>query len=47
MENGKVLYNNIDNLSDLEKEALDIHENKTKKELRNFFENHFLTKDEK
>ena len=41
MENGKVLYNNIDNLSDLEKEALDIHENKTKKELRNFFENHF------
>ena len=41
MENGNVLYNNIDSLSDLEKEALDIYENGTKRELRNFFENHF------
>ena len=24
MENGKILYNNIDSLSDLEKQALDI-----------------------
>jgi hypothetical protein len=41
MENGNVIYNNIDSLSDLEKEALDIYENGTKKELKNFFEKHF------
>lgn len=41
MENGNVIYNNIDSLSDLEKEALDIYENGTKRELKNFFENHF------
>lgn len=41
MENGNVIYNNIDSLSDLEKEALDIYENGTKRELRNFFEKHF------
>lgn len=41
MENGNIIYNNIDSLSDLEKEALDIYENGTKRELRNFFENHF------
>lgn len=35
MENGNVIYNDIDSLSDLEKEALDIYENGTKRELKN------------
>lgn len=41
MENGKILYNNIDSLSDLEKEALEIYENGTRSEFKDFFQKNF------
>ena len=41
MKDGKIIYNNLQSLNDIERKAIDIYENGTRKEFRNFFEENF------
>ena len=36
MKDGKIIYNNLQSLNDIERKAIDIYENGTRKEFRNF-----------
>ena len=41
MKDGKIIYNNLKSLNDIERKAIDIYENGTRKEFRDFFEENF------
>ena len=41
MKDGKIIYNNLQSLNDIERKAIDIYENGTRKEFRDFFEENF------
>lgn len=41
MKDGKIIYNNLQSLNNIERKAIDIYENGTRKEFRDFFEENF------
>ena len=41
MKDRKIIYNNLQSLNDIERKAIDIYENGTRKEFRDFFEENF------
>ena len=41
MKDGKIIFNNLQSLNDIERKAIDIYENGTRKEFRDFFEENF------
>ena len=41
MKDGKIIFNNLQSLNDIERKAIDIYENGTRKEFRDFFEKNF------
>ena len=44
MKDRKIIYNNLQSLNDIERKAIDIYENGTRKEFRDFFEENFEIK---